>query len=217
MPEAKEFAHSVTLDHIILGKEEEDSSRNGDRVAAVVFDLYTKWLLAYPDKTKESGPTRKAIRRFLGAQTHPTYIYSGNSGEIIRAIKDLGYEDRHDTSTPNRPATNGIVERMVRVIKEGTSAALLQAGANPEWWSDAMRTFTFLHNCVDKLADGETPYQKRFKNKFQGPIIPFGCEVEYKPVWDKTTARHIYRLLPRRRRPLAPIKWGPTRSGLGRH
>ena len=44
-----------------------------------------------------------------------------------------------------------------------------------------MRTFTFLHSCVDKLADGETPYQKRFKNKFQGPIIPFGCEVEYKP------------------------------------
>ena len=52
MPEATIFAHSITLDHIILGKEE-DSSRNGDRVAAVVFDLYTKWLLAYPDKTKK--------------------------------------------------------------------------------------------------------------------------------------------------------------------
>ena len=75
MPEAKEFAHSVTLDHIIMGKEE-DSSRNGDRVAAVAFDLYTKWLLAYPDKTKEHGPTRKALRRFLGAQTHPTlYLF----------------------------------------------------------------------------------------------------------------------------------------------
>ena len=44
-----------------------------------------------------------------------------------------------------------------------------------------MRTFTFLHNCVDKLADGTTPYQNRFGTPFKGPILPFGCEILYKP------------------------------------
>ena len=43
MPDATEFAHSITLDHLIL-KNEEDLSRNKDRVAAVVLDVYSKWL-----------------------------------------------------------------------------------------------------------------------------------------------------------------------------
>ena len=34
----------------------------------------------------------------------------------------------HRTSTPHRSGTNGIAERAVRRVKEGTSAVLLQSG-----------------------------------------------------------------------------------------
>ena len=36
----------------------------------------------------------------------------------------------HCTSTPYRSKTNGIAERAVRRVKEGTSAVLLQSGLN---------------------------------------------------------------------------------------
>ena len=72
-----------------------------------------------------SARTRKSIVRFLGPQVSPDYIYSDNSREIEQAVKDLNWEDRHDTSTPNRPSTNGVIERAVRTVKEGTSASLI--------------------------------------------------------------------------------------------
>ena len=168
------------MDHIILAKDE-DASRKGDRVACVLLDMFSQWLQSYPATAKSALETRKSIVRFLGPQVSPDYIYSDNSKEIERAVKDLSWDDRHDTSTPNRPSTNGVVERAVRTVKEGTSAALVQAGANPEWWADAMRYFTFVHNVTDKLADGKTPYERRFNNTFAGPLYPFGCEIEYKP------------------------------------
>ena len=46
------------------------------------------------------------------------------------------------TSTPHRSETNGIAERAVRRVKEGTSAVLLQSGLNESWWADSMECFT---------------------------------------------------------------------------
>ena len=39
----------------------------------------------------------------------------------------------HRTSTPHRSGTNGIAERAVRRVKEGTSAVLLQSGLDEKW------------------------------------------------------------------------------------
>ena len=44
----------------------------------------------------------------------------------------------HCTSTQHRSETNGIAERAVRRVKEGTSAALLQSGLNENWWADSI-------------------------------------------------------------------------------
>ena len=38
--------------------------------------------------------------------------------------------------------TNGIAERAVRRVKEGTSAVLLQSGLDENWWADSMECFT---------------------------------------------------------------------------
>ena len=73
-------------------------------------------------------------------------------------------------STPHRSETNGIAERAVRRVKEGTSAVLLQSGLDEKWWADSME-------CQDLLSDGKTPYERRFGEPFKGPIIPFGSLV----------------------------------------
>ena len=99
--------------------------------------------------------------------------------EFGKACEDLSWN--HCTSTPHRPETNGIAERAVRRVKEGTSAVLLQSGLNESWWADSMECYTYLRNVTDLLSDGKTPYERRFGQPFNGPIFPFGSLVEYHP------------------------------------
>ena len=77
----------------------------------------------------------------------------------------------------------------MRRVKEGTSAVLLQSGLNESWWADSMECFTYLRNVTDLLSDGKTPYERRFGQPFQGPIIPFGSLVEYHPKTAKDQSR----------------------------
>ena len=160
-------------------EREMDESRKSDLVATVLLDIYSKWISGILAATNSADNTRKAMRIFLGPQLHPDHIYSDNGQEITKAIRDLEYEHLHDTSTPNRPATNGQIERVVRTIKEGITSLMLQSGFTHQWWPNAMRCFCFLHNTLEKLADGETPYERRFKmtlkDCFRGFIFyPFG-------------------------------------------
>ena len=64
------------------------------------------------------------------------YAYTDGSGELKNALDEL--EILHDTSTPHRPQTNGVAERAVRRVTEGTSATLLQSGFDEHWWDLAM-------------------------------------------------------------------------------
>ena len=93
------------------------------------------------------------------------------------------------TSTPHRSETNGIAERAVRRVKEGTSAVLLQPGLDEKWWSDSVECYCYLRNVQDLLADGKTPHERRFGESFKGPIIPFGALVEYLPSSARDQAR----------------------------
>ena len=42
-----------------------------------------------------------------------------------------------------------------------------------------MECYCYLRDVQDFLADGKTPYERRFGESFKGPIIPFGALVEY--------------------------------------
>ena len=81
-------------------------------------------------------------------------ICADNSLEFGKACEDLSWN--HCTSTPHRSETNGIAERAVRRVKEGTSAVLLQSGLNESWWADSMECYTYLRNVTDLLSDVKT-------------------------------------------------------------
>ena len=106
----------------------------------------------------------------------------------------------HCTSTPHRSETNGIAERAVRRVTEGTSAVLLQSGLDEKWVADSMECYCYL--IQDLLSDGKTQYEMRFGMLFDGPVIPFGAMVEYHllcakrfiettPVWSESLAWYI--------------------------
>ena len=117
----------------------------------------------------------------------PKVIYTDNSLEFGKSCEELSWN--YCTSTPHRSETNGIAERAVRRVKEGTSAVLLQSGLDEKWLSDSMECFSSLRNIQDLLSDGKTPYERRFGQPCEGPIIPFGSLVEYYPISAKDQSR----------------------------
>ena len=138
-----------------------------------------------PEKLAKVPGTREETKSHL----------ADNSLEFGKACEDLSWN--HCTSTPHRSETNGIAERAVRRVKEGTSAVLLQSGLNESWWADSMECETYLRNVTDLLFEGKTPYEWRFGQPFNGPIIPFGSLVEYHPITAKDQSR-IHRFCKRK-------------------
>ena len=172
---AVNFGDLTTADHKVLSDNCE--SRNNHRFAVVVQDLATQWIQAYPCKNKTSQETQRSLQKFLEPERKPKVTYTDNSLEFGKACEDLSWN--HCTSAPHRSETNGMAERAVRRVKEGTSAVLLQSGLNENWWADSMECYTYLRNVTDLLSDGKTPYERRFGKPFKGPIIPFVSLVEY--------------------------------------
>ena len=184
VPRADNFGDLITADHKVLSDNCE--SRNNHRYAVVVQDLATQWIQAYPCNNKTSQETQRSFT----SSWSPTGILKSlkltipwNSAKLVKISWN------HCTSTPHRSETNGIAERAVRRVKEGTSAVLLKSGLNESWWGDSMECYTYLRNVADLLTDGKTPYERRFGQPLKGPIFPFGSLVEYHPITAKYQSR----------------------------
>ena len=162
-------------------------SRNNHRYAVVVQDLASQWIQSYPCKTKTSQETERSFLKFWEPRRKLEIIHTDNSLEFGKACEDLSWN--HCTSTPHRSETNGIVERAVRRVKEGTSAVLLQWGLDEKWSADSMECYTYLRNIQDLLSEEKTPCERRFGEPFKKPIIPLGSLVEYHPITAKDQSR----------------------------
>ena len=149
----------------------------------MVEELATQWIQSYPCKTKTSQETQRSLQKFLEPTRKPKVIYTDNSLEFGKACEDHSWN--HCTSTPQRSETNGLAERAVRSVKEGTFAVLLQSGLDENGWADSMEWCTHLRN----IQDRKTPYARRFGEPEKGPIIPFGSLVDYYPISSKDQSR----------------------------
>ena len=185
VPRAGNVGDLIDADHKVFSEICE--SRNNHRYAVVIQDLATQWIQSYPCKTKTSQETQRSLQKFLEPERKPKVIHTDNSLEVGKACEDLSWNQC--TSMAHRSETNGIAERAVRRVKEGTSAVLWQSGLNESWWSDSMDCFSCLRNVTDLLSDGKTPYERRFGQPCEGPIIPFSSLVKYHPKTAKDQSR----------------------------
>ena len=201
VPSAEHCGDMITAVPKIL--REESESRNNHRCAVVVQDLATQWIQSYPCKTLTSQETQKSLMKFLEPTRKPKVIYTDNSIEFGKSCEESSW--KHCMSTPHRSETNGVAERAVRGVEEGTSAVLLQSGLDSEWWADSMDCYCYRRNIQDLLSDGKTPYERRFGMLLKGPVGTFWsnvrmslcfCErhIETTSMWSKSLARYILRL-----------------------
>ena len=107
----------------------------------------------------------KGFTKILEPSEKPKVIYTDNLLEFAKSCEDLSWN--HRTSTPYRSETNGMAERVVRRVKEGTLAVLLQSGMDEKWRADSMECSCYLRNVQDLSADGRTPCERRFGKPFK--------------------------------------------------
>ena len=67
--------------------------------------------------------------------------------------------------------TNGIADRAVRRVKDGTSAVLLKSGLNQNCRAGSMECYTYLRNSTDLLSDGKTPHERLLDNLFKDRLF----------------------------------------------
>ena len=92
-----------------------------EEVVLVAVDQYSKWLSVIPMHDKKAVTVTKAMHeRILPSMPYlPTRILSDNGPEFISHVFNEfldGYNIRHTYSTPNKPSSNGGVERVNRTI-----------------------------------------------------------------------------------------------------
>ena len=185
VPRAEHFGDLITADHKVLSEESE--SRNNHRHVVVIQDLATQWIQSYPSISKSSKETLRNLMKFPEPTRKPEFIDTDNSLKFGKSCEKSSWN--HCTSTSHRSETNGTAERPIRRVKEGTSAVLLQSGLGNEWWADSMECHCYLRNIQDLVSDGKTPYERRFGMPINGPVIPFGAMVEYRPIYAKDQSR----------------------------
>ena len=145
-----------------MGKGEQSVRR--DTVGLICLDRGTRWMDGFPAQSRESEQSYKMLQKFNG-HLKPKSIFSDGAPELSKACDELGYS--HNTCTPHRHQSNGVAERAVRRVKEGTACQMIQSGFMAAWWCLAMRHYCFLYNvverCVNRGPEGWlTPYEVRF-------------------------------------------------------
>ena len=65
-----------------------------------------------------------------------------------------------------------MAERVVRRVKEGTLAVLLQSGMDEKWRADSVECYCYLRNVQDFVA--ENTLRKAIRRTIQSPSDSFG-------------------------------------------
>ena len=179
-PRPKCFGDQCTGDHLFskAAVDNADPFFPLASTAVVMHDRATKWLDCYPKATKSHKHTVEAFHEWSGNKCRVKSFYCDNSHELLGAARTVGW--CCPTATPGVPQTNGLAERMVRKVKEGARALLIQAGLPPKWWTYAVRAFCAAHNI--KMRTGNSIYHDRHgKGHYKGLRIPFGAAVKFMP------------------------------------
>ena len=92
------------------------------KILLIVIDAHSKWIEAVPVPSTSSAATIKVLRNLFATHGIPELIISDNgtsftSDEFKQFVSRNGI--RHRTSAPYHPATNGLVECSVQVVKSG--------------------------------------------------------------------------------------------------
>ena len=127
-------------------------------------------------KSKSALHSVMALREFYG-EGQFYFFYNDNARELKSAASnDLML---HLTSTPNRPQSNGVVQKSIQLVIDGARCLLYQSGSPLRYWTLAARAFCHGKNVSLAAFHGETPWKAKHGEKFLGRLIPCRSKVTF--------------------------------------
>ena len=143
---------------------------------------YCYWVTFLDDKPilkavlllKSKGEADAAFRQFKAWAENETkericILRDDKGGEYMsKSLEDFcsasGIERQH--SVRNRPQQNGVAERFNRVLAEGITAMLSEAGLPPTFWGEALSALVHvLNRSPTSTLPGQTPYEAFYGRK----------------------------------------------------
>ena len=88
----------------------------------IVIDAYSKWIEVYPTSSTSATATIEKLRQAFANHGLPEMVVSDNgSGFASEEFADFMARNGilHVKTAPRHPSSNGLVERSVRIFKEG--------------------------------------------------------------------------------------------------
>uniref|UniRef100_A0A5S6Q6P2 RNA-directed DNA polymerase n=1 Tax=Trichuris muris TaxID=70415 RepID=A0A5S6Q6P2_TRIMR len=144
---------------------------DGNRYILVIMDYFTKYAEAYGLPNQESGTVAdKLVNEFICRYGIPESIHSDQGRQFeSKLITDLCTKlgIRKTRTTPYRPQSDGLVERMNRSL-----TALLTAYAydNPTTWTSWLPKVMLAYRTSVHVSTGETPFFLMFGQQCRMPV-----------------------------------------------
>jgi hypothetical protein len=137
------------------------SANNGITACLVVVDCFSKFLWVFPMMDKQASTVIAHLSSlFMRYEGFPKVLQSDNGGEFTAAESRIWYEANgiiFRTSRPNKPSTNGQVERTNGTLKSAIYADFLRSGQYS--FINWLDSYTMAYNTMVHTSTGYTPFE----------------------------------------------------------
>lgn len=163
---------------VALDLMEFSRSREGFVYCLMAIDNYTRFLYAVALKDKTGSSVTKAFFRTIlpSMPRQPARIMTDNGKEFdnekFRAHASK-YNIKHTFTTPYRPSSNGLVERVNRTIKNQLGIRVGEGGD----WTVALTHAVMTYNATLQSGIGKTPGEQMMGGATR---LPLTCDLEEK-------------------------------------
>ena len=133
----------------------------------ILIDAHSKWIEAHPLPSITSSVTEQCCRQIFATFGVPEVLVTDNGPSFVSAefesfLKKNGI--RHKTSAPYHPATNGLAERAVRIVKTGLKK--MKAGT----LKDKISRFLFSYRNTPQSTTDTSPAELLLGRKMRSPL-----------------------------------------------
>ena len=130
-----------------------------------------------PISAQRRGVHRELLQTFCPRRSCGQHLLLDNAPELLSAARVRQW--RRIASKDYISQSNAVAERTIRSIVEGTRVSFLQSGLHHQYWPHAARHWCMSNNIAQFDDEDQSPWELRFGERFKGPIVPFGCKIDY--------------------------------------
>ena len=160
-------------------------SSSGHKYVLVIVDYATRWIEAIPLKTLTAKETVNALIKLFGDHGIPEVICSDNGTNFTSALTNTFYQlmgIKPRFSTPEHPASNGLVERANQTLKNMLFHIVRKHGRK---WDKLLPLATWAMRDVPNETTGIPPVTLKTGQPPRGPlhILKLGMLGEIEPTF----------------------------------